>query len=98
MKFHELTTAAPKQRHLLLVGSGINMIDMAGSELLAREGDRRRQLGGSLSLVGLRMRARATLERSGTSRHVHRIYTSKHEALGLSLIHISEPTRRTPIS
>ena len=28
------------------------------------------------------MRARATLERSGTSRHVHRIYTSKHEALG----------------
>jgi len=82
MKFRELTTAAPKQRHLLLVGSGINMIDMAGSELLAREGDRRRQLGGSLSLVGLRMRARATLERSGTSRHVHRIYTSKHEALG----------------
>lgn len=82
MRFRELTAAAPQQRHLLLVCSGVNMIDMAGSELLAREGDRRRERGGSLSLVGLKRRARATLERGGTNAHVHRIYTSKHEALG----------------
>ncbi|MGH8503982.1 MAG: SulP family inorganic anion transporter [Gammaproteobacteria bacterium] len=80
-KFRELAAVAPQQRHLLLVGSGINMIDLAGCELLAREGDRRRAAGGSLSLVGLRRRARTTLERSGAPRHLHRIYTSKHEAL-----------------
>lgn len=80
-KFRTMAAQAPDQRHLLLVCSGINFMDMAGAELLAREADRRRSRDGSLSLVGLKMSARATLERSGAVTHMHRMYASKHEAI-----------------
>jgi hypothetical protein len=40
---------------------GMNFVDMAGAELLAREGDRRRAIGGSLSLVGVNMRVHRLL-------------------------------------
>jgi sulfate permease, SulP family len=80
-KLRMISRQSPEQRHLLLVCSGINFIDLAGAELLAREAERRRACGGSLSLVGLKMSARATLERSGVAARMHRIYASKHEAI-----------------
>lgn len=43
---HGLT--ATGYRHILLVGPGVNFIDMAGAELLARESARLRALGGGL--------------------------------------------------
>ncbi len=80
-KLRALAAQSPEQKHLLLVCSGINFVDMSGCDLLAREADRRRAKGGSLSLVGLKMLARATLERSGALKRLHRIYISKHEAI-----------------
>jgi SulP family sulfate permease len=44
----------PSQRNLLLFSKGINTIDLAGAEMLAREAVRRRKLGGALYLCGVR--------------------------------------------
>jgi SulP family sulfate permease len=38
----------PMQRNLLVVGSGINFVDLEGAQLLAQEARRRRALGGAL--------------------------------------------------
>jgi sulfate permease, SulP family len=39
-KLRAMAAQSPGQRHLLLVCSGINFVDMAGCDLLAREGQR----------------------------------------------------------
>jgi SulP family sulfate permease len=44
----ELGQAKPDQNHLLLVGSGINFIDMAGAELLIQLAKEREEAGGQL--------------------------------------------------
>ena len=36
----------PRHRHVLLVASGINFVDLAGAHLLAQEARRRRAMGG----------------------------------------------------
>ena len=56
----------PARRHVLLIGSGINFIDVAGCELLLREALEQRSRGGTLYLCNLkpkvveRARARRT--------------------------------------
>lgn len=47
-RLHEFTDAG--YRHILLVGSGVNFIDVSGAEMLAREARRLRQAGGGLYL------------------------------------------------
>ena len=41
----------PGQRHLAMVATGINFIDVAGAEFLAQEAERRRAQGGGLYLI-----------------------------------------------
>ncbi len=53
------------QKHLLIAASGINFIDIAGAELLAREAQRRQQMGGGLYFYRLKDEALAILERGG---------------------------------
>ena len=55
----------PAHRHLLLVASGINEIDMAGAELLAQEARRRRVLGGGLYIFHIKEEPLRMLRRSG---------------------------------
>ncbi|HKA39671.1 MAG TPA: SulP family inorganic anion transporter [Burkholderiales bacterium] len=55
----------PSQRHVLIVASGINFIDIAGAEMLAREAARRTQMGGGLYFYRLKDAPRALLERGG---------------------------------
>ena len=43
----------PQQRHLMVLCDGINFVDLAGAESLAREADLRRKMDGSMVLVGL---------------------------------------------
>ena len=40
--FHEFELQNPEQTCLLIIGSGINFIDVAGAEMLAQEAQRRR--------------------------------------------------------
>ena len=55
----------PAQRHVLLVASGINFVDLAGAQLLAQEARRRRAIGGSLTLFNLKNEPLDMLRSSG---------------------------------
>ena len=55
----------PGQMHLLLFSKGFNTIDLAGAELLAREAQRRRKLGGALYLCGVRDATCGMLKKGG---------------------------------
>jgi len=58
------------QKHVLVVASGINFVDVAGAELFANEAKRRRRLGGDLYFYRLKDEVLRLLERSG---HVYDI-------------------------
>jgi len=55
----------PMQRHLLIVGSGINFVDMEGALLLAQEARRRRALGGALYFYYMKDEPLEMLRRCG---------------------------------
>ena len=55
----------PAHKHLLLVASGINFVDLAGARLLAHEARRRRTLGGDLFLYHVKDEPLEMLRRSG---------------------------------
>jgi SulP family sulfate permease len=44
----EIDEADPRLKHVLVVASGINFIDIAGAEMLAQEARRRKRMGGGL--------------------------------------------------
>ncbi len=60
----------PEQAHILLVGAGINFIDLAGCAMLAEEAHRLRLDGRQLYLCSLKGEARTTLERGGCLRQI----------------------------
>jgi len=53
------------QKHILIVASGINFVDVAGAELLAHEAKRRRRLGGGLYFYRLKDEVVGLLQRGG---------------------------------
>lgn len=55
----------PMQRYLLIVGSGINFVDMEGALLLAQEARRRRALGGALYFYYMKDEPLEMLRRCG---------------------------------
>ncbi|MEO6624344.1 MAG: sodium-independent anion transporter, partial [Burkholderiaceae bacterium] len=55
----------PGHRHVLLVASGINFVDLAGAQLLAQEARRRRAMGGALYLFNVKAEPMDMLRRSG---------------------------------
>ncbi|MBU2787024.1 SulP family inorganic anion transporter [Acidithiobacillus sp. VAN18-1] len=55
----------PSQKHLLVMASGINFVDIAGGELLAQEARRRRQMGGGLYFYRLKEGVRESLAQGG---------------------------------
>ena len=73
----------PSQKHLLLFAKGINTIDLAGAELLAREAQRRRKLGGGLYLCAVRDAARGMLRKGGYEADIghDNIFVLKQEAI-----------------
>lgn len=77
-----------KQRHLLIVSSGINFIDVAGAEMLAQEAKRRRALEGSMYLTKVKMRAHDIFERGGYLHEIkaENIFSSKETAIQTILL------------
>ncbi len=55
----------PGQKHLLIVASGINMVDISGAEMLAREARRRRAMGGGLYIWFMKDAVRDLLRKGG---------------------------------
>jgi SulP family sulfate permease len=62
---HNIDKRSAQKRNVMIVGCGINLIDVAGAEMLAREAQRRRAQRGSLSLCEIKPDVRRVLERSG---------------------------------
>ena len=73
----------PEQKHLLLVASGINFVDVAGAEFLVEEAKRRRNLGGGLYLYQVKEGACETLKKGGYADEIGRenFFSSKRAAL-----------------
>lgn len=61
----QVDEANPRQKHVLVVSSGINFVDMAGAEMLAREARRRRRMGGGLYFYRMKDAVRSLLARGG---------------------------------
>jgi SulP family sulfate permease len=73
----------PRQKHVLIVASGINFVDVAGAEMLAQEARRRQRLGGGLYFYRLKDAARAVLARGGYLNDIgtHNIFPVKTRAV-----------------
>jgi len=74
---------APGQKHLLLVASGINFIDVAGAELLAQEAQNYRQIGGRLYFYRIKEGVCGPLRRGGYIKEIgdENMFDSKTEAI-----------------
>ncbi len=55
----------PMQKNLLVVGSGINFVDLEGAQLLAQEARRRRALGGALYVFYMKDEPLELMQRCG---------------------------------
>jgi SulP family sulfate permease len=82
-ELHEAREAVPRRRHLLLVGTGINFIDVAGAELLVHEAKLTREAGGVLYLCNLKPQVRTLLERGGFLDAIGRdcVFEAKDDAI-----------------
>jgi sulfate permease, SulP family len=64
-ELHRGLVENPGQKHLLVVGDGINFIDIAGAEMLVQESKFRRRLGGGIYLCKVKEEACSILKRGG---------------------------------
>lgn len=73
----------PGQKHLAIVASGVNFIDVAGAELLAEEAKRRRAEGGGLYLIRVKPGVCEPLTRGGYLDEIGKenVFTGKTEAI-----------------
>lgn len=64
-RLRQVDEADPRRKHLLISSKAMAFIDLAGAEMLAREAQRRRRLGGGLYLVGVQPELCDMLRRGG---------------------------------
>jgi len=74
----------PGQRHLAIIATEINFIDVAGTEMLAEEARVRQQQGGVLYLIQPKSGLMAPLRRSGYWKLIgeENFFSTKQEAIG----------------
>ena len=77
--------ARPATRHLLLIGTGVNLIDNAGAELLAYLARSLRESGVELYLCKFRPAVHALLDRGGFLDEIGRdhVFATKNQALAV---------------
>jgi SulP family sulfate permease len=94
---HRLGENRPGQRHLIVSGTGINFIDVAGAEFLAEEAGRRRALGGGLYLLRLKPGVSETLKRGGYVKVIGRqnLFTRKDAAIATVVERLDPEVCRT---
>jgi SulP family sulfate permease len=73
----------PQQKNLMVVAKGINFVDLAGAEMLAKEAERRRKLSGGLYLYEVKDTVCNMLKKGGYAETIgeENIFHSKTEAL-----------------
>ncbi|MDH5178470.1 MAG: SulP family inorganic anion transporter [Gammaproteobacteria bacterium] len=74
----------PQQKHLLIVGHGINFIDIAGAEMILQESDRRKKRDGGLYVVKVKEQVCAVLKRGDYLQRfgAENVFVSKKDAIG----------------
>ncbi len=89
-----IATYSPEQAHILLVGSGINFIDVAGAETLVNEARRLHVTGRQLYLCSLKGEVMEVLVRGGYAKRFGEayIFRSKSEAI-ISIVNRLDPER-----
>jgi SulP family sulfate permease len=82
-ELHDLRGAQPRRRHVLLIGSGVNFVDVAGGDLLAQEARLSADAGVVLYLTGIKRLVRETLERGGFLDRFgrERVFVTKDDAI-----------------
>jgi SulP family sulfate permease len=82
-ELHAARTAIAGRDHMLLIGTGINFVDVPGATLLVDEARIAREGGGALYLTGLKPAVREALERGGFLEAFGRdhVFASKDEAV-----------------
>lgn len=75
----------PSQKHLLLVASGINFVDVAGAEFFEAEAKHRQKQGGDLHIYGAKQAVCSQLKNGGYLDAIGRenIFSSKKESLAI---------------
>jgi SulP family sulfate permease len=78
-----MRAAEPRQRHLAVVATGINFIDLAGAEFLAREAQTRRSQGGDLWLIQVKPQVEEALDAGGYLQDIGRdhLFASRGQAI-----------------
>jgi SulP family sulfate permease len=82
-ELHAITKQNPEQAHILIVGGGINFIDVAGCEMLANEAHRLHLSGRKLYLCSLKGEVMDVLRRGGYLDRIGQVnvFHTKSEAL-----------------
>lgn len=82
-RLRELDEQQPEQKNLAIIAFGINFIDLAGGEFLAKEAKHRRKLGGELYLIRVKESVCGEFKRAGFIDIIGRenIFNGKTEAI-----------------
>ncbi len=64
-QLQEMQEAHPEQKHLLIMSSGINFVDLAGAELLAETARHQTRSGGSLGFYRMKPTVAENLRKGG---------------------------------
>lgn len=79
----QITKKHPEQAHILIVGGGINFIDVAGCQTLNQEAHRLRANGRQVYLCSLKGEVIDVMKRGGCSKSIgeENVFRSKVEAI-----------------
>ncbi|MEO1766086.1 SulP family inorganic anion transporter [Thiobacter aerophilum] len=67
---HQVDADNPQAKHVLIVASGINFVDIAGAEMLVQEAKRRRRMGGGLYFYRVKESACEMLRRGSYAEEI----------------------------
>lgn len=82
-KLRRFEAESPSRRHLAIVMTGVNFVDLAGAEALVQAARRWRARGGGLYLIRVKERVWDALDKGGQLAEIGRenVFTSKTDAL-----------------
>jgi len=75
----------PGQKHLMIVAKGMNFVDLAGAEMLAKEAKRRKKMGGGLYMYEVKDKVCDMLKKGGFTEDLEEgnMFHSKTQALSV---------------
>jgi len=93
-QLQKMADARPEQKHLLLVFSGINFIDMAGADFLAELVEKKKKEGGQIYLYDIKAPVCEKIQQEGYLDLIgsKNIFESKDEALAEIFIRLDRET------